>query len=202
MKIPNQLHNKRKKEMQSLYNDALKSLEPYKEQIYNQFKKFKKDQSNDTIRKNVTQIILNSIEKSISIAIEHTKEIFPDYFDDTTPIKVEDVLYNKDGKTLQKRIDEWFEEYNDANILIYHMFLILDTETFNLIPRVPIKKIENNTRVLVEIIRGGGDCATGICDEYQEGQVYFEDEINIPPFHPNCQCQTYEYTQKEVLEDI
>lgn len=54
------------------------------------------------------------------------------------------------------------------------MWLILSTETENLIPRtIQIKLNHENT--YVEIVSGGGECTTGICEEYADGEAYLED---------------------------
>jgi hypothetical protein len=45
-----------------------------------------------------------------------------------------------------------------------------------------------------------GECDT--CNEYCDGEVHKEEDIELPPYHPNCACEPIYYTKEEVIGDL
>ena len=139
----------------------------------------------------------------MSYVLKEIETLYPNSYDKNAKIELEKLLYHKDGLTLNQRINNWFKEEENEQILAYHMRLILRTETEQIIPRIIQTKLTRN-KIRVEILEGGGECSTGICAEYADGEAYPEDEIELPPYHPDCECQAIFYDiddLEELLED-
>jgi len=104
----------------------------------------------------------------MSYVLKEIETLYPNSYDKNAKIELEKLLYNKDGLTLNQRINNWFKEEENEQNLAYHMRLILRTETEQIIPRIIQTKLTRN-KVYVEILEGGGECSTGVCAEYADG---------------------------------
>ena len=200
MKIHSKLKNKRINEIQQIYNQALDDLTPYSEQIY---KIIKNEKDKTKAEEQIIDIILNSLSHTMSLTLDNIKHIFPNSYNEKTKIDLENMLYNKDGLTLEQRVHKWFDTVEEKEQLFYHISLILETETNQIIPQISKSKLNKKT-IYYAVEPGGGDCSTGICLEYADGEAYPEDDIELPPYHPDCQCQAFPYELDELTgeEDI
>ena len=189
MKINPTIRKKRINEIQNLYDLIIKNNETYKECIYTIIKETINNK--EELEKSLLDIIYKILEETIAIVLTEVRKMYKT-FDEDKIINLKDMLYNKDGKTLEERISGWVDEKNIMN-LFFHICLILDTETFSLIPQTIKKKVNVD---YVEII-GEGDC--DICAEYCDGEVYKEDEIELPLYHPGCKCEVVPYEQADIL---
>ena len=201
MKIPKDIRDKRISEISNIYNNALNDIQIYNEKIYRIINN--KQKTKIEKRQQVKETILDSLTDTMSYILKEIETLYPNSYDKNAKIKLEKLLYNKDGLTLNQRINNWFKEEENEQNLAYHMRLILRTETEQIIPRIIQTKLTRNT-VYVEILEGGGECSTGICSEYVDEQAYPEDEVELPPYHPDCGCQAIFYDiddLKELLED-
>jgi hypothetical protein len=193
MKINSNKRAKRIKEMEFLYSLIVADSEKNKEYIYKIIKETI-DNNKEKLEEKLLDAIYENLENVLSITLSETKKMY-NSFNENKPILLEDILYKKDGKTLEERVHHWMKEDNIMD-LFFHMCLILDTETFQLIHQV----IKNKVNVeYVEII-GEGGCE--VCAEYCDGEVYKEDEIELPPYHPGCLCEVIFYEKEDVLKDI
>ena len=201
MKIPKDIKDKRISEISNVYENALNDTQFYNEKIYriiNHKGKIKAQKKQE-----VKEEILNSLTDTMTYVLKEIEKLYPNSYDKNAKINLEKLLYNKDGLTLNQRIDNWFKEEENEQNLAYHMRLILRTETEQIIPRIIQTKLTRN-KIYVEILEGGGECSTGICSEYADGEAYPEDEIELPPYHPDCECQAIFYDiddLQELLED-
>ena len=105
------------------------------------------------------------------------------------------MLYHGDDKTLEQRVNSWMGEKNLMN-LFYHLCLIVDTETYQLIHQTIREKVN------IEYIEIIGDAECDRCAEYCDGEVYPADEIELPPYHPGCLCEAIMYEKEDVLGDL
>ena len=120
--------------------------------------------------------------------------------------KIKDLTYSEDGKTVDDRIQEYFEDAKskiDKNTeqivkqrLRYNLHRILNTEIKNISETVKRNKkpIPEDGLYVIQVIEGcGNDCGHDCIDH---NGIYPEDEeIDWPPYHPNCTgIGYYDYT--------
>ena len=193
MVIDPKVRQKRIKQMRNLYDLIMVANENDKEFIYKIIKETIND-NKEELEKSILNSIYKILENALSITLSEARRIYKS-FDENTIINLVDMLYNKDDKTLEDRVHSWINENNVMN-LFYHICLIIDTETYQLIHQA----IKNKVNVdYVEIV-GEGGCDT--CAEYCDGEVYKENEIELPPYHPGCMCEVVYYEKEDILEEL
>lgn len=193
MVIDPKVRQKRIKQMRNLYDLIMVANENDKEFIYKIIKETIND-NKEELEKSILNSIYKILENALSITLSEARRIYKS-FDENTIINLVDMLYNKDDKTLEDRVHSWINENNVMN-LFYHICLIIDTETYQLIHQA----IKNKVNVdYVEIV-GEGGCDT--CAEYCDGEVYKESEIELPPYHPGCMCEVVYYEKEDILEEL
>lgn len=135
---------------------------------------------------------LTEIYKITSYELKQIYREVPDF----TIESLQDFLYNKDGKSLEERIEAWYNtipqyfenesknsQLNAIDGIYYHIELILNTEAQNI--ETAVKKNKVPTRASLLIIEAGcGDLCQG-------GEYAYDEDVDLPPFHPNCQCLWY-----------
>ena len=152
-------------------------------------------------------LIYNSLEETYSITTQSIKDI---YNITTKSSKIKDLTYNGDGRTLDERIQQYFSDLlnyinQEENIdwnkikqnLNHRLMLVLDTETQTVKIKVTHKKIEGHCE-FGEVLPG--ECCPG------SGGIYPIDELDLPPFHPNCMCEVIYYEEltddEQEIEDL
>lgn len=118
---------------------------------------------------------------------------------------ISDLTYHLDGKTIEERLKEYWNESkkrldNKENpedvktYLINKYDRILNTETRVIESRVKnYRKPLNAAMLIIEHSSGCPDCPGG---EYAA-----DENVDLPPFHPNCQC-CYYYVVTDDEDDI
>ena len=193
MVIDPKVRQKRIEQMRNLYDLIMTDNENDKEFIYKVIKETIND-NKEELEKSILNSIYKILENALSITLSEARRMYKS-FDEDTIIDLADMLYNKDDKTLEDRVHSWINENNIMN-LFYHICLIIDTETYQLIHQA----IKNKVNVdYVEIV-GEGGCDT--CAEYCDGEVYKESEIELPPYHPGCMCEVVYYEKEDILEEL
>ena len=193
MVIDPKVRQRRIKQMKNLYDFIMADNEDDKEFIYKIIKETIND-NKEKMEKSILNLIYKILEKALSITLSEARRMYKSFNEDTI-INLADMLYHKDGKTLEDRVHGWINENNVMN-LFYHICLIIDTETYQLIHQT-IKEKANI--IYVEII-GEGGCDT--CAEYCDGEIYKEGEIELPPYHPGCMCEVAYYEKEDVLNGL
>ena len=191
MIVNSTIKNKRIKEMRNLYDLIVKDNENYKETLY---KIIKETIEETNLEEKITNNIYDALTNVMSLTLAETRKMYKS-FDESRQIELEYLLYSKDGKTLEQRIHNWIGEKNIMN-LFYHLCLILDTETYQLIHQTIRKKVNIE---YVEII---GDAGCDRCAEYCDGEVYPMDEMELPPYHPGCLCEAIMYEKADILGEL
>lgn len=193
MNIDKQIIQQRKIEFHNLYQELQSTSDKEKEKIFSTLKKTYKS-------KPIIDLLYTFLTNDLSIILNHLSNIFQSY-DNNTIIKLDDLLYNKDNKTLEERIEYWFDIYPDPEKNIYNLFnklcLILDTEKQNLVPASMKQKIKDRKYAMVYMT--GGDCTNGICEDYADEELHPIDEIEEPPYHPNCMCEVCEFELQDLI---
>ena len=201
MKVPQNIRNKRIEEIQNLYNKVFNNSDKYSEQIYKIIHSSNKTKNEK--KQNIKDLIWKSLEETISIVLKEAKQMYPNAFDENISLNIEDILYQEDKKLFPERIDEWYEQDLSEERLTYQMLLIHNTETLWIIPRALKAKL-TKSKIYIEIIYGGGPDNDVNCMEYVDGEAHPEDEIELPPYHPNCSCEPVYYETedlKQIIED-
>lgn len=193
MKINPSVRKERLAKMQELYDLIIKDNENYKEDLYKIIKKFI-NENKKQLEDKVTDAIYDSLENTLSITLKYAREMYKSFNQDKN-IDLKNLLYNKDGKTLEERIHAWIEDENPMNLL-YHFCLILDTETFQIIHQGIRNKIN------IEYVEVVGDGGCEVCGEYCDGELYYEDEIEFPPYHPGCMCEVLFYEKEDIIKEL
>lgn len=193
LKIDKNIRNKRIKDMENLYSLIMTGNEKNKENIYQIIKNNKNDK--EALNNELLNAIYLSLENIITITLQESRKIFHS-FDENKIIKIEELLYQKDNKTLEERVKYWIDNTNNTMNLFSHICLILDTETM----QVMHQTIKQKTNIVYVEIIGTGGCE--LCASYYDGELHQEDEIDSPPYHPGCLCEEIMYDEADVLQEI
>lgn len=156
----------------------------------------------------VRNYIWESLEETYSLSSKMVKEI---YDLSSQKIDLKNLTYDGDGQTLDERLTKYFSEILDYLLknkeksdwdlvkrnLRVRLLLILDTETQTVKTKVINRKVEAHCE-FGEVLPG--ECCPG------SGGIYPVDELDLPPFHPNCQCEVVYYEEltdsEEEIEDL
>ena len=161
-----------------------------------------------TMTKIVRNYIWESLEETYSLSSKMVKEI---YDLSSQKIDLKNLTYDGDGQTLDERLTKYFSEILDCLLehkeksdwdlvkrnLRVRLLLILDTETQTVKTKVINRKVEAHCE-FGEVLPG--ECCPG------SGGIYPVDELDLPPFHPNCECEVVYYEEltdsEEEIEDL
>lgn len=193
MVIDPKVRQNRIKQMTHLYELITKDNEKDKEILYKTLKEGIEKNKNE-IEESVVNLIYSILENTLSLTLTEIKKMYKSYKNDVL-IELANILYHGDDKTLEQRVNSWMDEKNLMN-LFYHLCLIVDTETYQLIHQTIRKKVNIE---YVEII---GDSECSKCAEYCDGEIYPADEMELPPYHPGCLCEAIMYEKEDVLGDL
>jgi CRISPR/Cas system-associated protein Csx1 len=193
MVIDPKVREKRLQQMTFLYELITKDNEEDKEILYKTLKEGIEENQNK-VEESVINLIYSILENTLSITLAESKKMYKSYNDEIV-IALADMLYHGDDKTLEQRVHSWMNERNLMN-LFYHLCLIIDTETYQLIHQTIKEKVN------IEYIEVVGDAGCDKCAEYCDGEVYPADEIELPPYHPGCLCEAIMYEKEDILGDI
>lgn len=193
MVIDSKVRQNRIKQMTHLYELITKDNEKDKEILYKTLKEGIEKNKNE-IEESVVKLIYSILENTLSLTLTEIKKMYKSYKNDVV-IELANILYHGDDKTLEQRVNSWMDEKNLMN-LFYHLCLIIDTETYQLIHQTIREKVNIE---YVEII---GDAECSRCAEYCDGEIYPADEMELPPYHPGCLCEAIMYEKEDVLGDL
>lgn len=193
MVIDPKVRQNRIKQMTHLYELITKDNEEDKEILYKNLKEGIEKNKNK-VEESVINLIYSILENTLFLTLTEIKKMYKSYKNDVV-ITLADMLYHGDDKTLEQRVNSWMGEKNLMN-LFYHLCLIVDTETYQLIHQTIRKKVNIE---YVEII---GDAGCDRCAEYCDGEVYPIDEMELPPYHPGCLCEAIMYEKADILGEL
>lgn len=202
----NKILNEYKKMRQNIFNSKDKHLEELFKYIKTYFSKDKSLWNWETFYPVVENIIYDSLTETYTITAESAKKIYQIKFNETIDKDtLEKLTYSKDGKTLKERILNHYENAvkreNPTNYFYNRLVLIMDTETLyasNHVIHGKLKKYATH----VEII-GSPECSDeneGLCEYYiSKGKMPIEELDELPPYHPDCECEVIYYIDKEKI---
>lgn len=169
------------------------------------FKKFPKEEwtfAHFIAKTEVDDLIFETLEKTYAITSKAVKSL---YNIDTDPINTVDIaefMYSADNKTLYDRLKMHFENACERDNPLDYMFnryvLIVDTETSCVSNGIIHGKVHKHAKYVE--IHGGADCTQeeGPCEYWiSKGKMPIEDLEELPPYHPDCECEVIYYIEKE-----
>lgn len=140
--------------------------------------------------------IYDSLEKTYAITSSHLRRIY-----NLSTRKIEDVndlAWSEDNKTLEKRVHDYFVQYEQEALeqairsLKYAITRILDTETAHLYNTLIYNTVKDKA-IEAEVFGEYDDCH-GECDYWiTKGRMPIEELTELPPYHPDCECYVVYY---------
>ena len=145
--------------------------------------------------------VFESLEQTYSITVKAIEVLYGIKSNPKDRIEVADLMYSADGKNLYERLQIHFEaacgKDNPSEYLFNRCVLIMDTETSCVSNGLIHGKI-NKHASYAEVI-GNAECDSHPECEYwlSKGKMPIEDLEELPPYHPDCQCEVIYYIDEE-----
>lgn len=190
--------------------DISSAKDSYLEDMFKYIKSyFSKDKnlwSWETFYPSLEDKVYESLTKTYSITAAAVKNIYGIQFKETIDRdSLASLTYSKDGKTLEERFrkhyDEAIKRENPSNYFYNRTVLIVDTETShsrNHIIHGKMKKYATHVEILE-----WPECAEEPGSECEywlvKGKMPIEDLKELPPYHPDCDCQVIYYIDEEKI---
>ena len=201
-----------KQKILSQYEEMRKNIAESKDQylevlfkyIRAYFKLPKEEWNKEMFIAGLEDTIYESLAKTYSITASAAKAIynitFTDKIDNDT---LKSLTYSADGKTLNDRLSVHYDnavDREDPTTYFYNRItLIMDTETLYASNHVIHGKLKRKEKY-VEIL-GSPECEDedeGMCEYYvSKGKMPIEELEELPPYHPDCECEVIYYIEEE-----
>ena len=172
----------------------------------------------------IYNLILDSLEKTYSLTAAAVREIYNIQDSNIENIDISKLTYSQDGKALKDRLDQHYsaakekqsqfaivikevepkkdDPVSNLNAAMFYynerMFVILNTENTyisNYLLHSKLKKYASQAEVY-----GVGECMEkdgSPCEEWiKMGKMPIEDLVELPPYHPNCECEVIYYFEE------
>ena len=158
----------------------------------------------DELYKDILDFIYISLKQTYKITISEGKKIYTALKNEKVNKKISrkeinKYLYSNDNLTLVKRVKQYIDKAKEDNIerdvLIFYETRILDNETLTLHHKLLKDKLKNNGIEIGMVITGNG-CGRTCCNVDVEEWINIDD-LDEPPYHPNCKC-TVIYDEEEI----
>ena len=182
------------------------------------------DQPEEEFINQVYNLILDSLEKTYALTTAAVKEIYNIQDSKIENIDINKLTYSQDGKTLKDRLNQHYsaakekqsqfaivikevepkkdDPVSNLNAAMFYynerMFVILNTENTyisNYLLHSKLKKYASHAEVY-----GVGECMENDgspCEEWiKMGKIPIEDLVELPPYHPNCECEVIYYFEE------
>lgn len=178
------------------------------------------DQPKEEFINQVFNLILDFLEKTYSLTAAAVREIYGIQDSNIENIDISKLTYTQDGQNLVDRINKHYSKAKEksgglekiatkdlghhdvvvgenAAILFLNgqYYRILNTESSylsNHLLHQKIKSVAHHAEIC-----GIGDCAESNgspCEEWiRMGKMPIEDLVELPPYHPNCECEVIYY---------
>ena len=191
-KLREEINSIREQDFEKIVSFILKALKEYQNNTM----------SWDGLYSEIEDLFYKSFEgvyKSMNIGLE-------DIYKQLKEFSIEDIsdlTYCLDGKTLNERIKEYWDEgkkrlnnredVNDIKSYLINKYdRILRTETSIIESKIKTYRKPINASILV--IESG-------CEKCSGGEYPADEDVALPPFHPNCECCHY-YVVTDDKDDI
>ena len=195
--ISEKTRKKRKNQINKIKKETDFIIEKYEEKIYRIIKR-----KENIIKKQsqIYDVMITAFEEIISSVIKEVKKFYPNSFNEGSVVTLEDILYQEDGETLEERIKErLIDDPQKIQENLRRMSLIVETDGHRILYQT-IKAKTKSDVTYIEIELGGGECSTGICLDYADEEIHPENDIDLPPYHPGCECEAIYYEFEDLIE--
>ena len=145
-------------------------------------------------------IIYNALEEVYSITLDFIRDVYniEPIDEEITENDINNLTYKKDGLNLKQRILNHFNDYKEnkpnKERLLYDFMQILNTEAMCVNNNLIKNKIKEEFEY--GIIEDSNCCE--VCSEYVSAGPIILDDIEEPPYHPNCECFITYYSSSEI----
>lgn len=149
----------------------------------------------------ISDLIYKDLEEIYVIAKESVEDRYGKVR--TTKIDLKNLLYNKDGKTLNQRINEHYVDFlknSNYNLLLSNIIRILHTENMNVYNQVVKSLVKQLDYVAGSYDGSDCDCHSEDMDCSEYTGLYLIDDLPDAPFHPNCNCEPEYYHLEDLSE--
>ena len=202
MKINPKIREYRVKNRQELKEKIIKEIEKCFIELQEKQDILNIDSYGEYLKKKekILDIIYDCFSAILALDIKYTKNNYKTFKKDVKILIQNDLFYHEDEKTFEDRLDNIFKDFSSSSFKEqrkYRFLLLLFTESNYITTHTILKKINAE---YVEILSGDPDC--DICSEYADGELYEIDEIELPPYHPNCQCIEIYYEESDIRGDL
>ena len=197
-------------EYDKMRQSILESKDKYLEDMFKYIKTyFSLDKSVwdwNTFYKGLEDLIFHSLTETYSITAAAIKSIYGIQFKEKIDRDtLEELTYSKDGKTLEERMkNHWDNAINRDNPALYfynRTVLVMDTETLYASNHVIHGKLKKYS-TYIEVV-GSPECDNedgGMCEYYvSKGKMPIEELDELPPYHPDCECEVIYYIDEEKI---
>lgn len=188
-------------EMRKEINDSKdQHLEDLFKYIRSYFKLPKEKWNKELFLTDLEDAIYESLTETYAITAKAVEKIyniiFTDKIDDDT---LKNLTYSADGKTLNDRLSSHYNnaiDRDDPTTYFYNrIVVIMDTETLYSSNHVIHGKLKRKA-TYAEVININDDC----CEQHPEcehwlkqGKIPIEELKELPPYHPDCECEVIYY---------
>ena len=197
-----------KRNILSQYNEMRKEINESKDQyletlfknIRSYFENPEDMRDKEEFIADLEDIIYDSLTKTYAITAKAVEKIYDITFTEKIDDTLRKLTYSADGKTLNDRLNIHYDNAinRDDSPTIYlrnRIALIMDTETLYSSNHVIHGKLKRKAKY-VEVINIDDEC----CEEHPEceywlkqGKIPIEELTEIPPYHPDCECEVIYY---------
>ena len=160
--------------------------------------------------------LTNKIYDSLTTTLSHSLSLVKEaYLIKDEKLNVKDLIWQKDGKTIEDRIENYCNEISELielsedpneqslkNLFIYNLTRLLNTETMSLHNKAVYQLVKNKV-LYVEIWNEDNECDDHCgCDVYfNRGKFLVKDLSELPPYHPDCECYPVYYLKEEEIKN-
>lgn len=184
-------HSKMRKDIADAKDKHLKEIWIF---IRNEMDSLPKDRFLDEVEYR----ILKSLEETYSITSAAARKLYNIKTERLRDGEIEELMYSKDGKELYERLEEHYDNAlkrdHPSEYFRNRVVLIMDTETLTVSNAVLHSKLNKKAR-FAEVV-GGANCWAengGPCEYWiSRGKMPIE-ELELPPYHPDCECSVIYY---------
>lgn len=176
--------------------DISKSKDKYLKDIWLYIRDNMKQLPKAVFLSNIENMILESLEETYSITSAAARKLYGIKAERLEDGEIEDLMYSKDGKDLYERLKEHYDNAikrdNATEYFRNRTILIMDTETLTVSNSILHSKL--NRRAKFAEVFHNDDCCDGDCEYWvAKGKMPIEELDQLPPFHPDCECEVIYY---------
>ena len=149
----------------------------------------------EQLYKDILNLMYISLKQTYRLTISESAKIYSalteQIQDNISNEEIDNYTYSKDNLVLAKRVKNYIDDAKENNIsrdvLLFYETRILDNETLVLHHKLLKSKLKKAKIEYGMVVTGGG-CDRECCNNIEQDWMPI-DEIDEPPYHPNCTCE-------------